>query len=390
MSKPIRILHLVLSFDTERGGGGLTRFTTTLAKHLDPDHFEVSLCALANYGSIQEANRISALNDLGIKAFTTTPWIENEPYHSFINSTRNLRLFFKDYPVDIIHSHSEFSDISAILLKRKAKASALVRTIQYGYHQEWRTKPLRRYLFTNFLFPLFFDSEVGVNQSIVDRLDNRLVARMVKKKAALIYNAVDTSKIIPRVNNPDLLKRSLGIPEDGFVVCTIGRLAEQKGHRTLIEAIPEVVSLSPNVYFLIVGDGDLENALKEQAKSTPACENIIFTGPRSDTEELLQISDLYVSSSLWEGLPLALLETMRSKVPIIATDIPGTNELLQNHLTGLLVPPANSRALANGIIHLRNDPNLRARLVEAATQRLNNFSVNQISAEYEALYTRLT
>lgn len=386
MEQLIRVLHLILTFDTERGGGGLTRFATTLGKHLDPGRFEVSLCALADFGTTQEKNRIAALNTQGIRAFTATKWVDQHPYQSLLNATRCLNSYLARNPVDILHSHSEFSDITAILLKKKAKTSTIMRTVQYGYQQEWRNKPWRRLLLTNFLYPICFNVETGVNQEIVNRLNQRLLARILGKKARLIYNAVDISRFSQAAIDPDSLKKDLGIPPASTVVCSIGRLAEQKGYSFLIAAIPTVLKWFPNVYFLIIGEGNLADELNLQVKELNISHNLIFTGPRSDIVNLLQISDIYVTSSLWEGLPVTLLEAMASHLPIIATDIPGTNELVQDQVSGLLVPPADPHSLAEALLHLIQEPALRKRLVQQASERIKQFSLSQIVQEYEQIY----
>lgn len=389
MAKRIRNLHLIFSFDTEQGGGGITRVATTLAKNLDKEKFEVSICALAGYGTKNEKLRIADLKNQGIEAITASQWIEERPYHCFIKSTRFLYSYLKTNPVDILHSHSEFSDITSILLKLSANSSAIVRTVHYGYYQEWRKKTWRRLFLTNILYPFLFNAETGVNQTIVNRLNHRLAARILGKKARLIYNAVDLNRFSHKVPDKDSLKKELGLPPTSIVVSSIGRLAEQKGFHYLIAAIPLILKFSPHIYFLIIGDGDLAETLRQQANELNINKNLIFTGPRSDIVHLLQISDIYVSSSLWEGLPVTLLEAMASQLPIVATNIPGTNELLQNHLSGLLVPPADPQKLAEAICQLVQDLPLRNKLVQYASERISQFSLDQIVHEYEHLYQEI-
>jgi glycosyltransferase involved in cell wall biosynthesis len=390
MDKRTHVLHLIFSFDTERGGGGLTRVATTLAKNLNQKEFAVSIFALARYATDNEKRRITSLQDQGIQVIPSLPWDDGKPYISFYRSTRFQYAHLIKNKVDIIHSHSEFTDISALLLQKCSHNPALVRTIHYGYHQEWRKKPLRRFVLTNLLYPIFFDAEIGVSQAITDRLNQRLLARVLGRKAKRIYNAVELSRFCLPGSEPECIKMNLNIPAESIVVCSIGRLCAQKGHRYLIEAIPTVLTSSPEVYFLIIGEGDLGEELYQQTKELNISPHVVFTGSRSDIARLLEISDIYVSSSLWEGLPLTLLEAMASQVPIVATDIPGTNELLQNQKSALLVPPANPQALSNAIIHLKNNPDLRKKLIHNASERLVCFSIQGITKEYEYVYRELS
>jgi glycosyltransferase involved in cell wall biosynthesis len=184
-------------------------------------------------------------------------------------------------------------------------------------------------------------------------------------------------------------RRSLGIPANAFVVGTIGRLVELKGYSQLIDAASLVIKQDSEVFFLIIGDGELSEQLKFQADQKGVSSNIFFTGGRQDIEELFVCMDLFVSSSYWEALPTVILESMAAGVPIVATDIPGTRELIRDKQNGWLVPPRDAFALAQTILVALNDAKSRRLFADNARLDVKQFSIRVIAAEYETLYSSL-
>jgi glycosyltransferase involved in cell wall biosynthesis len=386
MPERLRVLEMVYSFDVEMGGGGITRFTTDLARALDSGRFEISLCGLGNYGSAQGQERIRQLNDQGIRAYTATDWDEDKPYSSFARSLKFLAGELKLRPVDILHSHSEFTDIVALLLKMRGIIPKILRTRHNGHPLEWRKKPWRRILFTNILFPLYFDAEIGVSPAVVQGLNRRWLARFLSRQAHYLNNAVDLTRFSHLTCTPEEKKLALGVPADATVIGTIGRLGEEKGYSFLLDAAAITLQSLPNTVFMIVGDGKLANALRDQAQALGIAEQVLFTGSRPDVEELLSCMSVFVSSSLWEGLPSAILESMACGVPVVATDIPGTRFLIRHGENGWLVPPANAAKLAAGMLKLLESPSLGQAMASRSLEIVKDFSIERVARKHEALY----
>jgi glycosyltransferase involved in cell wall biosynthesis len=158
----------------------------------------------------------------------------------------------------------------------------------------------------------------------------------------------------------------------------------------LIDAATPVVSSYPDTHFLFIGDGGLRDELQRQAQQAGLSENIHFLGIRDDVPDLLAAVDLFVLPSLWEGLSVALLEAMAAGKPIVATAVSGTTQAMIPGETGLVVPPRDSRALADAIIQLLSNPAQAQMMGRAAKQHVTvNFSAQKQADEHLALYRRL-
>lgn len=385
----IRVVQIIHSFAVASGGGGIARFATALSQALDRQRFDVTVCALWRLGALSERVCIEELARAGIEARVATEWNGDRPYASFWRALQSIRSMLSNRPAHILHSHSEFGDVATVLLKATPKPSVILRTVHYPYRREWRKRPLRRLLLTNFLYPLTFAAEIGVSQRVARTLNRRWIARILQHEASFIPNAVDLGRF-EKVEVNVLAKRAaLGIPPDALAVGSVGRLVEQKNYDGFLDAAAIVVREMPEVSFLLVGDGELADHLQAYAHRLGISEHVVFTGPRSDVEEILASIDLFVSSSLWEGLPTVLMEAMASGLPAVATDITGNQDILRHRHNGWLVPPGDPEALAETIMEALRRPSAREQYARQALRDVEAFSISAVADAYAALYRRL-
>lgn len=386
--KPITVLEILSGFAVEGPLGGIERFGIELARALDHAQVKPILCGMWAYNTPFEQKWVEQLKREGIDAFIVDDWQESSPYKSFIRVQDKLSGFVQN--VDIIHSHCQFGDMLALLNRRQLKARALVRTVHN--EKEWGKRPLRRMLLTNLLYPLAFDLEIGVAQQVVTNLNHRPLAQWLNKSAIKSYNALNLNRFDNIKLDKVAKKRSLGITDGQKVIGTVGRLSPQKGYSDLIDATKFVVESFPDLVTVIIGDGELRKPLEEQANQLGLQKNILFTGARPDIEELLPIMDIFVNSSHWEGLPTVIMESMAAKVPIVATNVGGNNELVHHNITGWLVPSKSSKALATQIINILQMENRELELVrQRAYEHVNKrFSIKAVARQHELFYKQLT
>lgn len=179
-------------------------------------------------------------------------------------------------------------------------------------------------------------------------------------KLAVVRNGIPIRR--PTRPRDPALRAELVRGRPDFVVLTPARFHEQKGHAYLLEAAVRV----PDVTFVLAGDGELRPAMEERARDLGVMDRCVFLGHRSDVPDLLAAADLVVLPSLFEGLPLSVLEAMAAERPVIATAVGGTDEAVVHGVTGLLVPPRDAAALAAAICRLRAEPSLARQLAERA------------------------
>ncbi len=389
MAERVRVVEIIYSFGVEGTGGGAGRFGAELGRRLDPGRFEATVCGLWDLGTHVEQERIAGLRGSGVNAFAASPWDERRPLRGLWRAFVRIHRELSSRPPHLIHSHSEFADVVALLLKLSLKTPAILRTVHNGHPLEWRKRPLRRLLFTNLLYPLLYDQEIGVNQDIMRRLNRRWLARWLGRRAICMYNAIDLARFASPPADVLEKRHALGIPPAAFVIGNIGRMVEGKGQETLIEAAALVLKTLPEAFFVLVGDGELAGPLSQQARSSGVYERTLFTGPRTDVEEVLACFDLCVVPSRWEGISTVILESMASGIPVVATDIPGNRELLEVGKSAWLVPPGQPQALADAILTAWREPAQRKAYALRAREAVRKFSLETAIRQHEEMYLAL-
>jgi len=211
-------------------------------------------------------------------------------------------------------------------------------------------------------------------------------------KITIVHNGID----LPDFKESDIaqaraaLRAELGLPEQAIVILTLARLAPNKGHRYLVEAMPEVLRTHPNVHFVFAGEHDQAEPLIAQIKTLGLGSHIHLLGFRSDVHHLLAASDFFALPSLVEGFSLALVEALAAGLPTVATNVGGASEVIQSGQGGILVPPADSAALAAALKHLLslNEAEIQ-RQRQAARQAAQPFSTQAMAEKTLRVYSEV-
>jgi glycosyltransferase involved in cell wall biosynthesis len=212
---------------------------------------------------------------------------------------------------------------------------------------------------------------IAVSDEVKARYAQDLAVPM--RKLVVVRNGIRVPPS-PRPPDPTLRTELIGDRPD-YLVLTLARLHRQKGHAYLLAAAAQVSDAT----FVLAGDGPLRAELEGQARELGVADRCIFLGDRSDVPDLLAVADLVVLPSLFEGLPVSVLEAMAAQRPVVATAIGGTSEAVIHEVTGLLVPPRDPAALGSAIRRMRADPELAHRLAAAGRER--------VEAEFSSVIT---
>ena len=353
--------------DASVGGG--QKHVLCLASELRKAEFEV---AVASEG---EGYLVDELKRSGIRHFPLA--MSNVPSAGAFRLCRKL---MKEFRPQIVHTHGGTAGVTGRLAAATVRGVKIVHTY-HGLHYIHDSRRIRRGSFRVLESALLRvtdriicvaekDVETGAREGIIDR-----------KKTVVIRNGIDPS--------PFEFARSRKLNRHP-VIGTIGRLHPQKGHKVLLEAAKGIGKSHPRSRFLIVGEGEMGDQLKREAVMLSVADKVTFAGARTDIPLQLKQMDLFVFPSLWEGLPIVLLEAMAAGLPIVATDVDGVQEILQDGKNALLIRPGDARALQEGIERMLDDARLRARLGDAARRTVRQqFSVGRMMMETEKVYRSL-
>lgn len=381
MRERIRIVQLVAGVAFGDQTGGAEYFGIQLARHLDKCEFENVVFAMWQYGSVAEKQWLTRLESEGISVHGLTP-IGRVPVLDLPKIFAKLWGLSSKFKPHIITGHSQRSDLLNICVHIFHPVKPLAtRSVQLD--RAWLNRPYLD-IFDKILFPLVFDLEVPSSETIRQRLDNRLAARLLGKKSSLCYSGIE-AQLFERSVNVHRACLPHGIPDVRPRLGIVGRLTKQKGHADLLQAI-KIVCLTQPVHLLVIGSGELETNLRQQAHDLDIQDRVHFLGSRNDVLDILPHLDVFVSSSLWEGFPTVLLEAMAMMVPVIATDVSGSRELAQDGITGKLVPPGDPKRLAEAILATLNDLEGARNMAYKARQHAAQFTLERAVTCYAEIY----
>lgn len=367
MAKKIRLMQITHDLAI----GGLQQVIVNLCRTIDKNKFDVSVLCLRDGGEF-----LDEVEEMNIKVYVLPQKSNGVDYFAFLKVAKILR----QENIDIIHTHNTQPFIDGTIGAIFSNTRTLVHT---DHARNFPDK--KRYMFAEWLMSKYAYKVVGVSEHTSQNLVN--YEKISKNKIITIPNGIDESIYNIKINK-DNKKKELGIDPSSPVIGLGVRLTQQKGITYLLKAMTSIISAFPDITLLIAGQGESESELKNEAKELGVDKNIRFIGPRMDMPEILKILDLYVLPSIFEGLPMVLLEAMAAGCPIVATDVGGNSMAVIDGKTGVLVETKRPQLLADAIIRLLNDPELRDEYAKNAYERFKaEFTVATMTTRYENLYS---
>jgi glycosyltransferase involved in cell wall biosynthesis len=242
-------------------------------------------------------------------------------------------------------------------------------------------------VFAPYLFNRAVDGVVAISAGVAASL---AAAGVDRRSITVVHSGVDCDRFRkPTPQERAAARLALGIADDEFVVSAVGALEARKGHRYLIEAIGALAATRKSVKLkcLIAGQGSIRGVLQSEIAVVRCTERAKLLGRIDDARELLWASDVFAMPSLKEGLGVAALEAMASALPVIVSDVGGLREVVEDDRSGVVVPPANPKAIASAIGRLVESDELRSQMGAAARARVvENYSMDKMAARTLALY----
>lgn len=377
MRESLRVVHLI---DTLRPGGA-ERLVLTTVKHLDPQRFRSVVVALFPPLDLKkDLERVGApVQYLGLRG----------PF-DWRRGVLSLAGLLRRYRPDILHTHLLYANFYGRLAGFLARVPVIVTTLHHLDYTHW-TSDRPRFKFRKFVDRvagrLLNAGFIAVSRAVRDDYARHFGLRDVE----VIYNYLDPIDFAPLADEAVEAARSeFGWRAKEFVLLNVARLDWDKGQRTLLLAMPEILKAIPEARLLLVGDGPQEQSLRTTAQSLGLGGVVVFAGKRQNIPSLLGMTDIFLFPSVAEGFGIALLEAMAAGLPVVASRVEGIVEVVEDGADGLLVPPEDVRAIAEAVIRLHADPDLRRALGHQARLTVERrFSVAVGITRLESVYLRL-
>ena len=358
---PIRIAYLL-----EAMVGGTRKHLIDLVENLDRDQFQPCLFCSSQRdpGFAQEAQR---LREQGVPVTLLPMRRQISPWWDLVCLIR-LAWLLRKGRYDLVHTHSSKAGILGRAAARLAGVPVVIHT-PHAFPFMMKVGPLTRlfYIWLERIAARFTDLIIAVSEG------ERQAALQVKicppEKILTIENGLNLSQI-PSHLDPKSTLAELGVGEHDLVVGTVGRASRQKGWRDLVLAANEVVKELPWVKFLLVGGGELLAEIAGVIEELGLGRWVSLVGNRQQIYSLYAGFDVFVLPSLWEGGPYALLEAMAMGKPVVATRVAGNADMVVEGETGYLVPPEQPKALAQALLRLLRDSELRGRMGSRGRARI--------------------
>jgi glycosyltransferase involved in cell wall biosynthesis len=375
MAKKIRVLECIRQ---GKIGGGESHLLT-LTAHLDRSRFEPVVL------SFTDGPMMERLREMGVE----TRLIYTEKPFDIRIWGQVKRLLEAEAP-DVIHAHGTRACSNVLWAARKLGIPVIYTVHGWSFHQDQH--PLVRRLRIQGEKYLTERSRVNISVSASNQQSGKEM--LPQFRSVVINNGIDQQKFDPERTYKNV-RAELGIASDSVVVLFIARFTAHKQPLTLIRAFARALKLmregvSPDVHLLMVGDGDEKEAGVGLARELGLEDKVRFEAFRQDVPDVLGAADIFVLPSLWEGLPIGLLEAMAMRKAVIGTRVDGTREVLQDGVNGLMVEPGDVEALALAIVRLARDRELRESLRAKAFQTVRQrFDAATMTGEIEAIYTKV-
>ena len=377
----LKVVHIVW----QKTLSGAPKIAVEIVSRLPRDRFEPTLIG-SGAGEVSD-----------LAAESGVPFVEIPELDRALNPVRDAKAFWKLVATlrrlrpHIVHTHSTKTGLLGRFAARLVGVPVIVHTIQgFAFHEFssglslWVPVLLERFA------GRATTCAISVNEH--DRLEALRHHILRDDQIRVIPNGIDVSEFDGDFGQQDA-PEILGIESERqrpLIVGSVARLSPQKNLGALIRALPRVLEQIENVVLVLAGEGPEESNLQALAEELGVSERCVFLRWREDIPAVLHALDVFVLPSLWEGLPLTVLEAMASRVPVVATDIKGNREAVTHGDTGLLVPPNDADALAGVIIRVLSDKSLARGLVTRAYQMVvDEYEVGRMVERIAELYDEL-
>jgi len=361
-NRKIKILYLITGLNL----GGAESVLYNLASKIDKNIFEPVVVSVISGGPVAKK-----IKNKGIKTYS----LDAKNKFDLAVPFKLIKIIKAEKP-DVIHAHLFHANILARFAGIFFRIPVISTIHNVNIGGKFRDFLIRA---TDFLG----DKTVFVSKAIEEKYLSQKITGC--DRGVVIYNG------IKRTETKKMAKLLVTVPPKAFVLMTIARLELQKGISVLLDAMPAIIKKAPDIFWIVIGDGSQREILERKAKGLKITDRVKFLGEINNASKYLHFARIFVLPSLWEGLPLSLLEASSAGVPIVVTDVGGNKEVVKNGLTGILVKSGDKEALIEGILNLYWRKESERKLMgKKGKERVSAlFSVERMVSDYSNLYREI-
>jgi L-malate glycosyltransferase len=386
-SSKIKILHLIKSL----GRGGAEMLLPETLKVHDREHFDFYFAYFLPW----KDQMVPAIEELG----ATAVCFKAKNNLQMFQRVGEISRYVQENKIDVIHSHLPWAGVIARLVGKKTGVP-----IVYTEHNKWERYNKITYLLNKLSFS-WQDAAVAVSDDVQQSIRNNAGGSSFRelklpvnvtseseansKKPYLlnILNGVNTSHFVRNEASGLQIRQELGIPADAPVIGTVSVFRFQKRLDIWMEIVAAILKQVPETHFIIVGDGPLKAELLQKRDALGIADRLHMPGLKTDVKPYFSAMDIYMMSSIFEGLPIALLEAMSCSCAVISTKAGGVGEVIEDGNSGLLCEVDEYMKLVDAGVRLIQNPEERSILAAGARNRVQtDFSINKMAKQLEELY----
>lgn len=362
----MRVLHLTTHLNT----GGITTYIQRLIKPLQELGTEIQVLSSGGEMSSEFVKRGAKLHELPIRT-------KSELHPKLYFALPQIIKIIREEKIDLLHAHTRITQVMASLIQKIIPIPVV--TTCHGFY---KTRLGRK------IFPSWGNRVIAISDGVADALIQQF--KLPNEKVSIIFNAVNIEELdhAYSLHSPAATKKNFGFELTDPIIGIIARVVEDKGHRYLIEALPVLQKIFPQIRLLIVGEGRDKKFLIERTQQLKIEKHVFFTGNMPDVTKALAAMDVFILPATWrEGFGLSIIEAMTCRKPVIVTNIWALNTLIRDRVTGLIIEPSTIDPIVTSVTELLTNPSLKESIVTTGRQMVEKlFSIDRMAREISDTY----
>jgi glycosyltransferase involved in cell wall biosynthesis len=384
LSDKPKVLHIITKM-VACGGASLTAKLLAEYQASEESAFEPGLAFGVGMDAEEEALKVAGSVEQFQVASLVRPLSPLQDWRAL----GELRKVIRSYRPTVVHTHSSKAGVLGRLAARKERVPVIVHHV-HGWSFHDRMPAWERNLF---IAIERYMARHCQGLLMVAREDQRIAAERsigASSQWHMVRSGLQMAEFAPTdPGRREAARRALGLDGERFVVGTVAQLRPQKSPLDFVKVAKAVTSQHEDALFVWIGDGPMRGEMEAAIAQERLGEHVRLVGSRTDVRDLYPAFDVFVLTSLWEGLPRTVVEASVVGLPVVATAVAGTAEAIRDGHNGLLADPGDAAGLASCILRLYEDPALRRRLCAHAQAMREEFSIERAVADLERLYLSL-